>query len=197
MGGAIANLALRKRPDLADRVVYITPMFEIEMGPLMKRFENKPLEYFTGGLRSIGLGSLRIGGGIDSTPNSLISGDRKRIQTSYLIEKEKGVRTPKASIAWVNEALKSSQVILGPGKPENASLIFNGEYDPLVRESAHRAYACSANNCGLIQLAGAHALHQERDPVRQILVEQIDTFFQGKKIVPSNANCREFFKILK
>src|SRR5690606_27922035 len=57
MGGAITNLALRKRPDIADRVAYIAPMFDINFG-LAPR---KPLQVLAEVLCYAGCGKLTMG----------------------------------------------------------------------------------------------------------------------------------------
>lgn len=196
MGGAIAELALRKRPDLVSRVAYVTPMFEIKFSAWMDRMHNDPIVYASRAMRKIGMGGRLFGGDVNSVPKVMISSDRARILTAYGIEVEKGIRTPKASVSWLTSALNAQRTILGPGKPEIPAVIFQGQYDAVISNAALNEYACAAGNCSLIELPGAHALHQERDPVRYKYEELLDEFFRGNEIA-TEGPCENFYKVLK
>jgi len=197
MGGPIVNLALHQRPDLTNRVAYVAPMFEINMGTTMERLHDKPAEYYTGAMRAFGFGEKTLGGSVTSTPKKMISTDTARMQTSYAIEREMNVRTPKASVSWLNEALKAGDKVRQPGTaPSTPSIIFEGQFDTLVSNTALKDYACGAQSCTLVELPGAHALHQEKDPVRHTLEDKIDDFFQDRQIKDPEIGCENLYKVI-
>jgi alpha-beta hydrolase superfamily lysophospholipase len=196
MGGTIANLALRLRPDLASRIAYISPMFALELSHMLAAWQNKPLQFLSGTMRAVGLGEMTFGPKVNEFHSRLLSSDIERIRTSYDLERERNIRMSKTSASWMNEAIKATQLIEQPDKPQIPSLIFRGEYETLISNSALMNYACSVENCTLIELPGGHAGHQERDPVRYILEDKLDDFLQGREITPPGIGCERWYKVL-
>lgn len=197
MGSAIADLALREKPGLASRVAHISPMFGLELSGLLTRLKNKPVIYLSKALQGVGLGELRFGPSIHGHHSRLTSSDRERIFTSYAIEREFGIRVPKASASWVGAAAETSFRIAEADKPKIPTIIFRGEYEAIVSKTAMFDYACSAENCKLVDLPGGHVLHQERDPVRKLLVEQLKAFYEGRDIPPPGPSCERWYKLIK
>jgi lysophospholipase len=185
MGGAILNLSLRERPDLARRAAYVTPMFRIDLGGTMEKLDNKPAEWASSGLRRVGLGKVTFGGNVDDFPHAA-SEVHRHLQESEKLERVLNVRTPRESLAWLNEALKAGDDIRdGGSRPPTPSIFFTGTKDHVVSGAAIRDYACGSGQCA-VELDGAHPLHQERDPVRTKLEDDIDAFFQGRPVSCEN-----------
>lgn len=198
MGGNVAELALRRRPDLARSVAYVSPMFDINLGPFMAALNNKPVEYLAYALTRLGLGELRIGRDVNAPPSKKHGRSARRLKQALAVEREMNIHTPKVSVSWVNAALKGTERSRDPvGQPRLPAVIFQAERDFLVGNPAMTEYACSAENCLLVQLPGTHALHQGMDPVRHTLESRIDEFFREGDIKDPGVGCKRLYRVLK
>lgn len=197
MGGPIAELALRKKPNLVDRVAYITPMFQVNMGPRLARWKNKPARILSQLLCFAGCSLKTVGRKPGEARGKMVSHDLKRLEAADNLEIEKGIQTPQASLSWVKESLKGSEKVHGKGpKAETSSVIFQAEGELLVSNPALYEYACRADNCTLAELPGGHSLHQETDDIRHALLDKIDEFFRAGSLA-DDGSCGGRFKLLK
>ncbi len=196
MGGTVVKLARLLRPDLAERFAYIAPMDEIKLGSFMEYFHNKPAKWATGFLRLLGMGEHPFGNTGNAWLENPASSVAGRLRSSYLIEQEKNIRTPGQSFAWANEAIKADGEILDSSPAsEDAAIIFQGQVDERVNNSALYNYACKHKQCTLVEISDAsHAIHQEENGRRFTLEDLIDKYFQGQPLL--EPRCADLYRII-
>ena len=190
MGGAILNLALVERPDLARAVVYIAPMFDIDVR-LKKISLSAGGNIFARGLAAVlcnvGLAKAKLRMAIPP-PSVLEPFDARDCSLNDIrrIEMLLGHLSTKVTVRWVNEALLASQRILKLNEqghsPSVPSLIVVAARDRLLKNRGLKHYSCRAENCEIVELPAGHAVHNGSANVREDLVQAIDDFasqFQG------------------
>jgi lysophospholipase len=191
MGGAVANLALRQRPDITDRVAYISPMFDLHLGRVLGAFHNKPVEI---------LADLACYAGCDHVAVGNATKAHKplpRIEQVQEKEKEFGIRKTKSTWRWIDEALRVTEILRAEGpKPLTRSVIIEATYDEVINNSELYKYACTAKNCSLVNMIGHHALHQEEDAIRYALENVMDEFFSSGRIRLPSRECRAHYQVL-
>lgn len=186
MGGAIANLALQKEPELVDRVAYVAPMFDIKLGKAESLGKKIP-RYIMSFLCMIGCGKKDIGPTkIAHRPiradKSILSSDAQRIAVMKKIERANGAEMPGFTIRWVREAMLATEKIRAKaGDQKTSSMIFVAGSDSIVSNQVLNEYKCNANGCELTELKGKHALHNEAESIRSSMFDLADQFFQGGK----------------
>jgi len=193
-GTPVINKAFVLQPDLGKKVVYIAPMNEINLGPTLERFHNKPIEILTSAMRGLRLGKKVYGPTVDD-PKTL---RLPRMAPLYAQEQLLNVRTPQESFSWINEALKAGTAIrtgvIPP--PPVATLIFTGRRDQVVNNAATMAFACKTKSCTVVDLDGGHSLHNERKSIRSILVDHIDKFDRDEHIPNPGTECGSLYRVL-
>ena len=83
------------------------------------------------------------------------------------------------------------------GRAAIPSILFSGSFDKLVSREAIQDYACTTANCTWVELPGAHAPHNERDPVRAVFQDRLDDFYQGRTIAEPKGECARWYQVLK
>lgn len=198
MGGAVANLALHRRPDLADKIAYIAPMFGINYrSPVLHAFGGKPMDMLVSAL-CFAKCDLAIGRkpGVPVVPKYV---DPLRRNYADELERILGIEATAVTPGWIREAIGATREIMHRAQEQGtASVIFQARHEEVVMNPALFEYSCRAKNCGLVELEGGHALHQGEEKTRLALLEKLDEFYStGKITAAAPKGCQDAFRLLR
>jgi lysophospholipase len=184
MGGAIALLCLRQRPELFDAAILSAPMLAIRTGPI----PSPAARLITGAARVSGLGMWvlpgvkRWGPGREPSPEkSRISSDAERCRLQYawfMARPELRVGGP--TLGWLDAALRlvarieREEFLAGVRTP---ILMASPGRDRIVPGAAHRRAARLLPDCTLVELPESkHEPFLEADAIRDRWLTAIDGF---------------------
>ena len=189
MGGAIALLCLRARPDLFDAAVLSSPMFGLRLG----RVPPVSLRAITGPLRIAGLGTRLVPGTrrrwppgrLPSPERSRATSDPERCRLHYAwLAADPTLRVDGPTFGWVDSTL----AVLGRiGKAEFLAgietpiLLGSAGRDAVVSRAAHRRAAHLLPDCELVELPESkHEPFLEQDEIRDEWLARIDRFMRER-----------------
>ena len=184
MGGAILNLALVDRPDLARAAIYIAPMFDIDIRVKdikLKVFKDIFARSISGLLCSLGFAraNLKMGRPPTGEPQSFDAKDCSLNDIRH-VEQLLGQLNTGATVRWVSQALAATQKIQKLNEsgqsPVVPSLIVMGSRDKIVENKGLEKYVAQARNCELVSVGAGHAIHNGKAAARDELVEVIHDF---------------------
>ncbi len=188
MGGAIALLCLKRRPDLFDAAILSAPM----LGLLNGRTPPLLLRAVTGPARFTPLGICRLPGAYRShldpppTPErSRISSDAERCRIRYAwVSSNPALRLDQPTYGWLDPALS---LIGRIGKRrflaaiKTPILLGSAGREHVVAPAAHFRAARLLPDCTLVELPESkHEPFLERDPIRNEWFDRIERFLDEK-----------------
>lgn len=175
MGGAIALTALEENPELASKLVLVSPMLDIHISklPFVKAIVNTVADvlYRLNLLQNVVVG--RAGPRFPHTSDT----DRLAFR-KYLLERFDG-SVPGKTLRWVAAANRGiSSALRSASKIRIPILTFIGGKDRVIDpDGAEMLTKTCAGNCRLITISDSeHAMHEERDEIRGQLLNEIANF---------------------
>jgi lysophospholipase len=178
MGGTIATLALAERPELADGLILVSPMLQINTGCLLPPLLGEALAAIA--CRFGGGGSYVWGGGpfradLPFTGNDL-TGDAERFaRNQQMIVDRSELALGSPTFGWLRQAYRGMRRARGSGDSLNCPvLLLAGLADAVVSVSAMLSFARRLPRCTVRRYAGArHEILMERDEVRSKAITEI------------------------
>ena len=169
MGGAIANLALAEDPYLVRKIVYVSPMMDINTSILNPMHDRLAL-WAAEALCATGFCERLAVAGLGRARRLKIPGVSREIEEGIF----RGGVTP----GWLAASIRATNAIRKQTTLHSErALMITALRDRLVQNSALRTYAKKARNCSLLEIDGPHGLHHDGRS-RFILLDAIDGFFR-------------------
>lgn len=196
MGGAIATLAVAARPEIADGLILVSPMLQINTGWLLPPLLGEMLAALVcrlGGGNSYVWGGGQFRADLPFVGNEL-TGDAERFarnQQMVVDRSELALGSP--TFGWLRQAYRGMRwARRSAGRLNCPVLLLAGLADAVVSVSAMLSFARRLPRCTVKRYAGArHEVLMERDEVRRKAIAEIlgfiDTIVQPAGTAGSEA----------
>ncbi|MEE4315152.1 MAG: alpha/beta fold hydrolase [Desulfofustis sp.] len=183
MGGAIATLALADRPGLADGLILVSPMLQINTGCLLPPLLGEVLAALA--CRFGGGGSYVWGGGPFRADqpfagNDLTSDAERFARNQQMIVDRSELALGSPTFGWLRQAYRGMRRARGSGDRLNYPvLLLAGLDDTVVSVPAMLSLSRRLPRCTVKRYAGArHEVLMERDEVRSKAITEILVFIE-------------------
>jgi lysophospholipase len=189
-GALIALLAAPAMVNQVQRMVLSAPLFTIAGLPFSMRF----LRRLTGGLRTLGAGTARLGGkrdeGLPAFEGNVLTSDRERFRRNVAIyERHPELALGQPSVAWLNAACKAAAMATDSeflAKIRIPVLFVAAGADKVVSTAAIEDCARRMRSASLLTIDGAqHEMLQEADAYREQILAAAKAFMLGE--VPASS----------
>lgn len=186
MGGHIALRFIHDHPEIADKIVLVSPMIDISTTPLPGWFV-RLIAWIA--IRA-GLDHAYIIGSGDYTVekfkgNRLTSDPERFMDENQAITENPDLALGGVTYGWLSETFESIDILTEPGfakKITTPILTVSAGSDRVVSIEAQKRICSLMPNCRFTQITGArHEILKETDAVRSIFWDEFDRFIHISK----------------
>jgi lysophospholipase len=185
MGGAITSILLNqtRKVKTFEAVAFSAPMLGVR-APIAKDSRYlKPvllaLCLVPKSCNDFALGKSKFNLYLDFKGNVLTHSEPRWEMHQTMLQEDSSLGISGPTNRWVLEATRATEQISRIAPPAKLPmLLFQAGNDEVVLPNAQNKYCAKSKNCQLIKVPGAnHEILQERDSIRENVVDRIDTFF--------------------
>jgi lysophospholipase len=187
MGGHIALRFIHEYPEIADKVVLISPMIDILTWPLpgwlVRLMTRVAIKAGFNQAYIIGSGNYTV----EKFKGNRLTSDRKRFRDEHkAILENPDLALGGVTYGWLSATFESIDILTKPGfakKTTTPILIVSAGGDRIVSVNAQKTICSLLPNCTFTEITGArHEILKETDAVRSIFWNEFDRFTHTFKI---------------
>ncbi len=187
MGGHIVLRFIHEYPEIADKVVLVSPMIDILTSPLsgwlVRLIARVAIKAGLGHAYIMGSGDYTV----DQFKGNRLTSDPERFRDeNKAILENPDLALGGATYGWLSATFESVDILTAPGfakKITTPILIVGAGCDRVVSVNAQKTICSLLPNCSFTEITGArHEILKETDAVRSIFWNEFDRFTHTCKI---------------